>query len=111
MPRPIWGGFLTSVSAQEKTPDPIAEVPEAEGKPGSFLSMPHRLDAQLHSLSVQLNGLVPVALPVLLEGLGDQEAGSLQVDLLPGLQRVAALSLNCGLRSKVNETQRIITTV
>ena len=111
MPRPIWGGFLTSVSAQEKTPDPIAEVPEAEGKPGSFLSMPHRLDAQLHSLSVQLNGLVPVALLVLLEGLGDQEVGSLQVDLLLGLQRVAALSLNCGLRSKVNETQRIITTV
>lgn len=58
----------------------------------------YRLDAELHGLHVELDGLVSVGLLVLLEGLGDQEVGSLQVHLLPGLQRVATLCLDCGQR-------------
>lgn len=62
--------------------------------------------AQLHSLSVQFNGLVVISLLVLLEGLGDQEVGSLQVHMLPGLQRVALLGLNWGQRSRKGKVRR-----
>lgn len=50
-------------------------------------------DAQLHSLSVQFDGFVVIPLLVFFESLGDQEVGTLQVHLLPRLQRVALLGL------------------
>lgn len=53
----------------------------------------HRFYAQLHGLSVQLDGFVVIPLLVLFEGLRDQEVGALQVHLLPRLQRVAPLCL------------------
>lgn len=65
----------------------------AEGQTGDWEGESHRLDAQLHRLRVQLHGLLVVPLLVLLEGLRDQEVSALQVQLLPGLERVAPLSL------------------
>lgn len=54
----------------------------------------HRINAKLHSLSVQFNGFIIISLLVFLEGLGDQEVGTLQVHLLPGLQWVTLLCLD-----------------
>ena len=60
----------------------------------------YHLDAQLHSLGVQLDGLVTVPLLVLLERLGHQEVSPLQVHLLPALQWVNALPLDWWWRKK-----------
>lgn len=51
-----------------------------------------RLNAQLHRLSVQLNRLVVVSFLVFLKSLSNQEVGSLQIHLLPGLQGVHFLN-------------------
>lgn len=53
----------------------------------------YSVNTQLHSLSVQFNGFIIISLLVLLKGLGDQEVGTLQVHLLPWLQRVIVLRL------------------
>lgn len=59
----------------------------------------YRLNAQFHSLSVQFNGFVVISLLVFLKGLSDQEVGTFQVHLLPGLQGVALLCLDWGQQS------------
>lgn len=59
----------------------------------------YRLNAQFHSLSVQFNGFIIIFLLIFLKGLSDQEVGTLQVHLLPGLQGVALLCLDWGQRS------------
>ena len=63
----------------------------------------YRLNAQLHSLSVQLDGFIVVSLLVFLKGLSDQEVGPLHVHLLPGLQRVALLCLDWGERFRAGQ--------
>lgn len=60
----------------------------------------YRLNAQLHSLSVQFDGFIIISLLVFLKSLGDQEVGTLKVHLLPGFQWVALLGLDWGQRSR-----------
>lgn len=55
----------------------------------------YRLNAQLHSLSVEFNGFIIISFLVFLKGLSDEEVGAFEVQLLPGLERVALLGLDC----------------
>lgn len=54
----------------------------------------YRLNAQLHSLSVQFYSFIIIPLLIFLKGLGNQEVGTLQIYLVAGFQRVALLGLD-----------------